>query len=447
MNLITSANQSGKSSCQIIKVITWATDKSLWKDLWGNQIPDQFWYLYPDNNTATIEFHKKWKKYLPKGEYKDDPVYGWHEEIVRRNIFAIHFNSGVSVYFKTYGQSELNIQSSTLYAVFSDEELPEDIYDELRARIIRTSGYFNMVFTATMGQEIWRCTMEEKGPKERFKDAFKQQISMYDCMYYEDGTPSDITEEMINAAKNAMRSEAEIQRRIYGRFVLDSGRVYESFDPKENIVKPYDIPASWLIYAGIDIGSGGPKNHPSAISLVAVRPDFKKAAMFMGWRGDEVITTAKDVVEKYVSLTKGLEVAACYYDWHCKDFQTVALSMNVPVLPAEKSHDIGEGLLNVLFKNKMLDIFDGPETHKLVSELLSLKHGTLKHKAVDDFCDGLRYSISNINFDFSDVDKKVAITVRTLSEIEQRKRGVLVEIDPTIGIEDEFEAWNEMYEF
>jgi phage terminase large subunit-like protein len=447
MNLITSANQSGKSTGQIIKVIKWATEKDLWKALWPGQTPDQFWYLYPDVATATIEFHKKWKKYLPKGVYKDDPVYGWTEEISRRSIFAIHFNSGVSVYFKTYGQREINIQSSTLYAVFTDEELPEEIYDELQARIFRTGGYFNMVFTATTGQEIWRCTMEEKGSKEKFPNAFKRQISMYNCMFYEDGTPSDVTEDMINAAKNAMRSEAEIQRRIYGRFVLDSGRIYESFDPKENIVKPYDIPENWFIYAGIDIGGGGPKNHPSAIALVAVRPDFKKAACFMIWRGDEVITTAKDVVEKYISLTKGLDITACYYDWHCKDFETVAISMEVPVYPAEKSHDIGEGLLNVLFKNKMLDIFDTPETYKLTNELIGLKFETVKHKAVDDLCDALRYACAKITFDFSDVDKKVAITVRELTELEQRKRGVLVEVNTRAGLEEEFAEWNDMYEF
>jgi hypothetical protein len=152
-------------------------------------------------------------------------------------------------------------------------------------------------------------------------------------------------------------------------------------------------------------------------------------------------------VEKYISLTKGLDITACYYDWHCKDFETVAISMEVPVYPAEKSHDIGEGLLNVLFKNKMLDIFDTPETYKLTNELIGLKFETVKHKAVDDLCDALRYACAKITFDFSDVDKKVAITVRELTELEQRKRGVLVEVNTRAGLEEEFAEWNDMYEF
>jgi hypothetical protein len=62
-------------------------------------------------------------------------------------------------------------------------------------------------------------------------------------------------------------------------------------------------------------------------------------------------------------------------------------------------------------------------------------------------CDALRYACAKITFDFSDVDKKVAITVRELTELEQRKRGVLVEVNTRAGLEEEFAEWNDMYEF
>jgi len=66
--------------------------------------PTQFWYLYPTSTQVNIEFETKWKQFLPKGEYKNDPIYGWHEEKKDGNIIAIHFNSGVHLYFKTYAQ-------------------------------------------------------------------------------------------------------------------------------------------------------------------------------------------------------------------------------------------------------------------------------------------------------------------------------------------------------
>src|SRR3989304_9869548 len=101
---LSSGNQVSKSSSQIRKNLHWATCQSLWPELWTTT-PRQFWYLYPTRDVAHIEFRKKWEpEFMPRGEYKDDPIYGWKPEYYHNRIFAIHFNSGVSIYFKTYAQ-------------------------------------------------------------------------------------------------------------------------------------------------------------------------------------------------------------------------------------------------------------------------------------------------------------------------------------------------------
>lgn len=735
MNFLCANNQGGKSSVQIIKAIIWATDKSLWPGLW-RITPNMFWYLYPDFNTANVEFETKWKKYLPKNEYKDHPVYGWTEKYYQGKIHSITFNSGVIIYFRTYNQDVQNIQASTVFACFTkghqiltnkgnkniedikigdyvltrngynkvintmsrfaktykakfsngevlvgtadhpvftlnrgwveiqaltvkdvcvtipawineiqqkknllflrmrcigaivyqktienviilglqkvslyilkfgslliekiyqmvfvsttlisthlitvlkilnlllekntpeyiknvsgkikkhthifvkyvgknlyqehlkklfraivlknvvkttiiktkklmtqinhllkyvlfvkknlsqkifikmarrvhvlavpilygqkeevfnltveetpeyfvnnilvhncftDEELyPSSTYDELSARMFATDGYFHMAFTATSGQEDWRRVMEEQGTdKELFPKAFKQTVSMYDCLYYEDGTPSDVfTESTIAAIINKCKSEAEVQRRVFGRFVLDTGLIYESFDPKKNIVKPYDIPKDWSIFVGIDIGSGG-RNHPAAISFVAVRPDFKKAALFNCWRGDDVITTNADILIQYVEMKKGLDITGAFFDWSSTDFGSIAASAEVPIMKADKSHEVGEGLLNVLWKNQMLDIFDIPESWKLVNEAKGLKIGTPKNKCVDDLLDSLRYALSKITFDFSDIEKNRIIRVNVPEKDPIQKRGEFFNEEEK---DREFEEWNEYYE-
>jgi phage terminase large subunit-like protein len=93
--------------------------------------------------------------FLPRGKFKDDPVYGWKEEKKQGDIVAIHFNSGVHIFFKTYSQNAEDLQSGTCDAIFCDEELPEELY-ELIARLNATDGYIHMVFTATLGQDFWR---------------------------------------------------------------------------------------------------------------------------------------------------------------------------------------------------------------------------------------------------------------------------------------------------
>ena len=96
-NFLVAANQVGKSSANIRKCIHWATEKSLWPELWNTALlgtPNQFWYFYPTRDVATIEFKTKWSLFLPKGKFKNDPKYGWPEEMDRKQIIAIHFNSG-----------------------------------------------------------------------------------------------------------------------------------------------------------------------------------------------------------------------------------------------------------------------------------------------------------------------------------------------------------------
>ena len=77
LNFLVAANQCSKSSTMIRKVIHWATEKDIWPKLWPT-VPKQFWYFYPTFDVSTAEWREKWvKEFMPAGDYKDDPKYGW----------------------------------------------------------------------------------------------------------------------------------------------------------------------------------------------------------------------------------------------------------------------------------------------------------------------------------------------------------------------------------
>ena len=456
INLLCAANQISKSSTQIRKCIDWATNVNKWPLLWRHR-PIQFWYLYPTGNQATIEFETKWKLFLPTGKWKDDPVYGWREEKKNKELWAIHFNSGVHVYFKSYAQDVQALQTGTCDALFCDEELPVDLYDELIFRVSASDGYFHMVFTATLGQEFWRLAMDP-GPseKENLPQAFKQTVSMFECMEYDDGTPGPWTEEKIQTVIARCKSEAEVQKRVYGKFIMDQGgRKYPQFNIKRNMkTAPGPVPKDWLIFGGADIGSGGTGGHPSAIVFVAVRPDFRFGRVFLGWRGDGVATTAGDVVEKFRQMRDqgGFRCAAQYYDWGCKDFHAIATRIGEPFTPADKSHEKGEEVINVLFKNEMLVVDEGLELAKLAMELSVLRKDQPKNKAKDDFCDALRYAVTRIPWDWSAIvgakpEGWIAPTKQKTDmerQIEER-RAQMESKSEYERIEDEFAEWNEHY--
>jgi len=462
VNLLCAANQISKSSTQIRKCIDWATNTEKWPRLWRSR-PYQFWYLYPTRDVVNAEFETKWKpQFLPNGAMKDDPYYGWKEERKGvQGVIAIHFNSGVHVYFKTYAQDVSALQTGTCDAIFCDEELPIDMYDELMHRLNASDGYFHMVFTATMGQDFWRRALEPlETEKEELPDAFKQVVSLYDAMTYTDGTHSHWTIEKIQAIERRCSSENEIQKRVHGRFILIGGRKYENYDARRHFKKSHPIPESWLIYEGVDLGSGGKSGHKAAIVFVAVSPDFRKGRVFLGWRGEKgVQTTAGDVFKKHLEMKSRFKLNPTqkWYDWGNADFGIIATRAGDPFEKADKSHEKGEEILNTLFKHDMLLIYDdedGQLVH-LSAELTVLKKDTPKRKAVDDYSDGLRYAVTKIPWDWSFLagakveeeapDPEAGLTEVQRQILERRKAfddGNQKEQD---RIDAEFAEWNDAY--
>lgn len=454
-NFVVAANQISKSSTQIRKCIYWATEPDLWKELWPTK-PNQFWYLYPTYDVATVEFDEKWvKEFLPSGTFKDHPQYGWVHEKVQKKIHCIRFNTGVTVYFKSYEQDPKSLQTASVHAIFGDEEIPESLFDELNMRISSASvqGHFHLVFTATLGQSLWRETMEEKGELEKFKDAFKRNVSMYDCLQYEDGSPSPWTVKIIEGIKASCKSEAEIQRRVYGRFVVDEDLKYPGFVKSINLVKDHPLPKNWLIFCGVDIGSGGKSGHPAAIMFVGVNPEFTEGRVFLGWRGDNIPTTAGDVLNKFISMKGTMKPVGQYYDWQSRDFYTIANRVGEPFQMAEKNQEMGEQVLNVLFKNGMLKIYQTPELTKLVQELESLRRSTPKPKAKDDAIDALRFACTKVPWDFSkmlDIKEVAKLAESKLSARERFYKGDRDGDGPIEGIdliEAEFDEANEAYDY
>lgn len=454
------------SSTQIRKCIDWATDRKGWPKLWATR-PLVFWYLYPTKEVATIEFEKKWiEEFLPKNDFKGDENYGWKAEYKDKYISALHFNTRVSVYFKTYAQQIKNLQSGTCHAIFCDEELPYESFPELRMRIAGCRGYFHMVFTATLGQQEWKDTIEPDDVKrEKFKTASKWQVSYYDSQHYEDGTPSMWTDQRIKEEIEMIGDQREIDRRIHGKFVLSTGLKYPGFERSKNYVEPKDKvlpPKLWPRYVGVDIGSGkNPdrknQSHPAAICFIAVRPDYKFARIYKFWRGDDETTTAGDVLNKFILLRGQEHMTRQFYDWQCKDFSLIAQRMGEPFEKAEKGHDIGENTLNTLFRHGMLVIDDtgDPEMDKLVNEFCSLKKDESKQTAKDDGIDSARYGTSLIPWNFSQIRAKVqaetAKSAKPKTEADLRREYTLNsknDDDESMNTlwDKEIASWNEYYE-
>lgn len=405
--LLTAGNQASKSSSQIRKVIHWATSPDMWKHLWPTK-PQQFWYMYPSSQQATSEFETKWQQFLPRNEFKNHPQYGWKQDVQQKQIKGIYFNSGVRLYFKSYTQRDVNLQSSSVHYIGCDEEVDVGLYHELIFRLSATRGYFSNVFTATIGQDFWRRAMDP-GPhdEEVLPNAFKKTVSLYDCLTYENGSPSHWTVADIKRIEDSCGSHNEVLKRVHGKFIKDvNSRKYPTFDIQKHVTGGGYLPRDYSIYAAVDLGSGGEGNHPAAIVFVGVHPKMHSGRVFKAWRGDGVITSAGDVFNKFLEMKAeiGRPITAQYYDFGGKDFDIISTRAGEPFIKAEKSHEKGEHVVNTVFKFGMLTIDEGDEQlRKLAMELATIPKDGPRKKIADDLADCLRYVSCGIPWDFTKI--------------------------------------------
>jgi phage terminase large subunit-like protein len=453
---LTAGNQLSKSSTQIRKVIHWATDVKLWPQLWANR-PLTFWYLYPSLKVFTAEVQKKWiPEFLPRGAMKESPQYGWRIEKDGQDVTAIHFNSGVSVYGKSYMTQEELLQTGSVSYLAFDEEMPVRLWPELVMRTAATDGYISGVFTPTLSQQFWFDVMEKRGMVgERFPHAHKITASLYDSREYEDGSPSPWSKERIIQIVNSLPSDDEIQRRVYGRFIINkSGLKFSAFSRLINVVPRKAIPEGWLWYAGLDSGSGGyDQGHPAAIVWLLVSPDYKHGRVYETWlgtpenvEGDDKQTTAGDVLVQYLKMKGDREVAQGSYDFADADMGVIAERNGIHLVKANKKNEYGEGMVNALFKNMILDIDDVPENEPLIEELTSLRKDQRKTKARDNAADALRYAVTGTPWDLSVISSKFLVkTEKKLVENNKSRPYVNYKPDYENQIDEEMEELNELY--
>lgn len=164
----------------------------------------------------------------------------------------------VKLQFRSYEQGRENLQAATIDLVYCDEEPPEEIMGELRARIAATGGFLYMAFTPLKGmtplvQEFWTHDNPEK---------FLTCMNIYEAKHF--------TAEKLKKIESLYSglSEAERQARMMGIPTMGSGMVYP-IDDNDIAYDAFPIPKNYQRIGGLDFGRG---EHPTALVWVARDP-------------------------------------------------------------------------------------------------------------------------------------------------------------------------------
>lgn len=198
----------------------------------------------------------------------------------------LNFQNGSFVELMSYEQDLEKFSGTSRHFIHFDEEPPQDIYGECRARLVDTGGSLWITMTPVEGMTWVFDDLYEPGIDNKLGAVEIIEIDMTENPYI---SPAEI--DFLSSGMD----EEEVNARVHGRFVEIAGKVYPMFSKDTHVINPVEIPTHWQIHASMDHGL----TNPTAWLWHAVDPDSGRVITFHehykdGWTIDK---HAKTVLE------------------------------------------------------------------------------------------------------------------------------------------------------
>ena len=162
-----------------------------------------------------------------------------------------HISGGYSsIQFFSFDMGREKFGGSSIHRAWIDEEPPEEIYNELKMRVLDTNGIITISFTPLSGVTPFYDNLQEDESVGRF------WLTIDDVEH--------LDKEAMDRLYDGM-SESEKEARKYGRATVGSGKVFQ-FEEHEYICEDFEIPRHWRRIGGLDVGL----SHPTAAVALAI---------------------------------------------------------------------------------------------------------------------------------------------------------------------------------
>lgn len=238
-------NRSGKSTAGLVDDIIQAVD--------GEVVPDRLikykkWappfrcrILVPGEHLIDGNLRQTIMKWVPRSQLLD----GDWTKAYQSSRRILHFANGSWFQFMTYKQDLDQFGGVALHRVHYDEEPPEAIRSECKARLIDFRGDELFTMTPQLGMTWVADAIWEKRGQDGITFI---EVSMDDNPHI---SPEEIEEYF------AGMSPEEAQARRHGKMVFFGGLVLRGFDDEQHVVKPIedkDFLKDKTVIVGIDPG-------------------------------------------------------------------------------------------------------------------------------------------------------------------------------------------------
>ena len=302
--LMEGGNQSGKSRTAVLKVCGFALeDPALGESCFpGKDV--NIWYT----TTTYDKFGEQaWGHFknalLFEGEsvtklptFRVESINWLGKSPEKPSYFCVKRPSGAKahIYVHSYAQGRGEFQGQTVNLAVVDEECPEDIFNEIRARMFACEGSKLLIACTPVEGEPWLDAIRDAAEdstytsKYRFKTLDNPTVNRA------------VIDEMTKQLKNCPE---ELQLRLLGIPIVGSTLVFndKAFTPDHIINQSQVDLTHWTLNRAIDAGY----RHPACV-WIAVSPDEKQIVVYRAWKGKDltIAEAAKEIkrlsgVERY----------------------------------------------------------------------------------------------------------------------------------------------------
>src|SRR5574343_162027 len=198
------------------------------------------WRIYaPDFSLLEKVMIPKVKEWIPRSALKVDgknKEEAWENSYDSRNHILRLKNNGM-LDFMSYDQELSKSESDELDGVLADEEMPEEVFNAVQARLITRRGFFIMAVTP-----LYKLTWAMK-----FLDDPNPQVQVFRWEIFDNPHNSpEAIKEFEDSIKNPLEKEAS----LYGRFMEFKGIVYKELRQEIHMLgKPSVVSGSPVIFA------------------------------------------------------------------------------------------------------------------------------------------------------------------------------------------------------
>lgn len=254
-------NRSGKTELGAFIAMVWLLGKSyfegteVWelvKDLPVPEPPNNIWVIGLDFPTLRDVI---WGEKFINGRQhpgllpKDDLII----KKVNQSDYQIFAQNGSLITGKSADSGREKFQSASVDLIWIDEEPEVEIFDECYQRTIDCAGKILLTLTpltdtASGVRTPWVFDLYEASQKGGTDSKFVQ-LSVLDNPH----VPDEEKEKLLQKWAGHVEEKA----RLYGSFVQRSGLVYNMWNPKFHMVKPFVIPKEWRRVVSIDPAATG----------------------------------------------------------------------------------------------------------------------------------------------------------------------------------------------